>query len=99
MNRIIVDSLLEAGENAVSVQPSAGCIAEDIGITEWNLKPIGKMLDHDMLVVSYADVGSDLKRGCPAVSTEEIFDLGTFESDQRNDGVDGSNSSLSFTSQ
>lgn len=73
LNRIIVDSLLKVGENAISVQPSTGCITENSKITEWNLKPMKKMLNYNMLVVTYADVGIDLKRGCSIISTDEII--------------------------
>jgi len=73
LNRIIVNSLIEAGENAVSVQPSAGFIAENGRIKEWYLEPIKEMLKHDLLPVPYGDVALDIKKGCCIISTEEIL--------------------------
>jgi len=68
-----VKSLIEAGENAVSVQPSAGFIAENGRIKEWYLEPIKEMLRHDLLPVPYGDVALDIKKGCCIISTEEIL--------------------------
>jgi len=73
LNRIIVNSLIEAGENAVSVQPSAGLIAENGRIREWYLESIKEMLKHNLLPVPYGDVALDLKKGCCIISTEEIL--------------------------
>lgn len=73
LNRIIVNSLIEAGENAVSVQPSASLIAEDGRIKEWYLEPIKEMLKHNLLPVPYGDVALDIKKGCCIISTEEIL--------------------------
>jgi len=73
LNRIIVNSLIEAGENAVSVQPSAGLIAEDGRIKEWYLNSIKEMLKHNLLPVPYGDVALDIKKGCCIISTEEIL--------------------------
>ena len=73
LNRIIVNSLINAGENAVSVQPSAGFIAEDGRIKEWYLQPIKEILKHNMLPVPYGDVALDTKKGCTIISTEEIL--------------------------
>ena len=73
LNRIIVNSLIGAGENAVSVQPSAGFIAENGRIKEWYLKPMKEMLKHGLLPVPYGDVALDVKKGCSIISTEEVL--------------------------
>jgi len=73
LNRIIVESLINAGENAVSVQPSAGFIAEDGRIKQWYLEPMKELLKHNMLPVPYGDVALDVKKGCTIISTEEIL--------------------------
>lgn len=73
LNRIIVGSLIEAGENAVSVQPSAGSIAQGGRIKKWFLEPIKEMLKHNLLPVPYGDVALDTKKGCSIISTEEIL--------------------------
>ncbi len=73
LNRIIVGALIEAGENAVSVQPSAGLVAEDGRIKGWCLEPLKEMLKYNLLPVPYGDVAFDTKRGCSIISTEEII--------------------------
>ncbi|MCJ7816299.1 MAG: isopentenyl phosphate kinase [Candidatus Aenigmarchaeota archaeon] len=73
LNRIVVKALLDAGENAISVQPSSFCIAKNIKIVDGYTKPIEKMLESGMLPVVYGDVGMDLGQGCCILSTEEIF--------------------------
>lgn len=73
LNRIVVSALMKAGENAMSIQASSSCTAEDFKIVDFYTKPIKKLLDYDMVPVIYGDVGIDLKRGCCILSTEEIF--------------------------
>ena len=73
LNRIVVKALLDAGENAISVQPSSFCIAKNIKIVDGYPRPIEKMLESGILPVVYGDVGMDLGQGCCILSTEEIF--------------------------
>lgn len=73
LNRIIVSSLIEAGENAISIQPSASCIARNDSIIEWYTKPIETSLSEGLIPVPYGDVCLDEKKGCCIISTEEIF--------------------------
>ena len=73
LNRIIVSSLIDAGENAISVQPSSSLVAEDGRIKEWYLGSMKEMIKHNLLPVPYGDVALDLKKGCCIISTEEIF--------------------------
>jgi len=73
LNRIVVKALLDAGENAISVQPSSFCLAKNKKIVEGYAMPIEKMLETGMLPVVYGDVGMDLAQGCCILSTEEIF--------------------------
>jgi isopentenyl phosphate kinase len=73
LNRIIVKSLIEAGENAISVQLSAGLIAENGRIKEWYLQPIKEILKYNLLPVPYGDVALDIEKGCCIISTEEIL--------------------------
>ncbi len=39
LNRIVVASILNEGENAISIQPSASCLARDDEVMEWYTKP------------------------------------------------------------
>ncbi|MCK4429101.1 MAG: isopentenyl phosphate kinase family protein, partial [Candidatus Aenigmarchaeota archaeon] len=73
LNRIIVDSFLKAGEKAISIQPSACCIAKNSKISEFYLNPIKKLLEHNIIPIPYGDVGIDLKKGSCILSTEEIL--------------------------
>lgn len=73
LNRIVIKALIDAGENAISVQPSAGALAENSRIIRWDVKIVEKMLEHGLLPVVYGDVCLDLKQGCCILSTEEIF--------------------------
>ncbi len=73
LNRIITQSLLDAGENAMTMQPSSFCITENDRIVESYTKPIEMMLEKNMIPVTYGDVGIDLEKGCCIISTEEIL--------------------------
>lgn len=73
LNRIVVDSLLKAGENAISVQPSSAIISKGSRIKNWDLRPIKLMLKSHLLPVPYGDVSLDLKQGCCILSTEDIL--------------------------
>jgi isopentenyl phosphate kinase len=74
LNRIIVRELLNAGENAMSIQLSSCSICKDGDIKEMFLDPIKKLLDFNMIPIPYGDVGLDTKKGCCIISTERIFD-------------------------
>lgn len=73
LNRIVVDALLEADVNAVSLQPSCSAIARDSRIRSWDMKPVEMLLELGMVPVPYGDVGLDEKQGCCILSTEEII--------------------------
>lgn len=73
LNRIITQSLLDAGESAMSMQPSSFCIAKSDCISKSFLKPIKKMLENNMIPVPYGDVAIDVVKGCCILSTEEIL--------------------------
>ena len=73
LNRIVVSALIEARENAVSIQPSASCFAKEDEIKEWPTKPIETSLSRGLIPVPYGDVCLDEKEGFCIISTEEIF--------------------------
>ena len=56
LNRIVVESFVKAGVNAISFQPSAGVICENGRIKEWYLEPLKYMLKTNLLPVPYGDV-------------------------------------------
>ena len=73
LNRIVTTELIAAGELAVSMQPSACCIAESSKVKDWFTKPIEMLLQADLLPVVYGDAGLDRKQGVCILSTEEIL--------------------------
>ena len=73
LNRIIVRALLDAGENAISIQPSSIALTKNSRIVEFHTKPLEMFLEKNMVPVVYGDVGLDLEQGCSIISTEELF--------------------------
>lgn len=73
LNRIVVEEMIEAGLPAISVQPSAGCVAEGGEIHSWDLKSLKKALDLSLVPVPYGDVALDYKKGCCILSTEKLL--------------------------
>lgn len=73
LNRIVVDSLISHGEDAVSISPSSCVLAESSRIKSWDMEIIKKMLAINLLPVIYGDVVIDIKQGFSIVSTEELL--------------------------
>ena len=73
LNRIVIDALIKAGLNAVSIQPSACIISKDSRILNWDIKRIEKLLELGIIPVPYGDVSLDENKGCSIISTEEIL--------------------------
>ncbi|MBA3945314.1 MAG: uridylate kinase [Herpetosiphonaceae bacterium] len=73
LNRAVVAILIEAGINAVSLQPSAGAIAASGVIEHWDLTGLTAMLSHDLVPVIYGDVVIDRDRSAAIISTEQLF--------------------------
>jgi len=73
LNRIVVDSLICHGEDAVSISPSSCVMAESSRVRSWDMEIIKKMLAINLLPVIYGDVVIDIKQGFSIVSTEELL--------------------------
>jgi len=73
LNRMVVDALLEAGEPAVALQPSAACHARDGRLDSWAGLAPERCLAQGLVPVPYGDVCFDEARGCCILSTEELF--------------------------
>lgn len=73
LNRIVVAALLEAGINAISVQPSASAIAAGGELRALATQPIAGMLQARLTPVVYGDVVLDTVQGAAIASTESIF--------------------------
>jgi isopentenyl phosphate kinase len=73
LNRIIVDLMVDYAINAVSIQPSACCIASDGRIADFFAKPIEVAIENGLIPVVFGDCVFDTVRGCTIVSTEQLF--------------------------
>ena len=73
LNRILVDMMVDYAINAVSIQPSACCIAQDGAIADFFVAPIKQCIEHRIIPVIFGDCVLDTVRGCTVVSTEQLF--------------------------
>ncbi|MFQ5452218.1 MAG: isopentenyl phosphate kinase, partial [Candidatus Paceibacterota bacterium] len=63
LNRIIVKALLEAGVEAVSLQPSSMIIAREGRVAKFFVDPFIELLKKNIVPVFYGDIVMDTKRG------------------------------------
>lgn len=73
LNRIVIDTLNEAGLPALSFPPSASALARDGEVTGLAHEPILRALDHGLIPVVQGDVAFDTSRGACILSTERVF--------------------------
>lgn len=73
LNRLVTDTLLEAGLPVLSVQPSASAFCRDGELLRLIVRPIATALENGLIPLVYGDVALDEVRGCTIISTEEIF--------------------------
>jgi isopentenyl phosphate kinase len=73
LNRIIVDLMLHYAINAVSIQPSACCIATNGRVSGFFSQPVEAALDHGLVPVLFGDCVFDTVKGCCILSTEQLF--------------------------
>jgi isopentenyl phosphate kinase len=73
LNRLVVAALIDAGEDAISVQPSASVLANTSKIISWNTEVLEAMLDAGLLPVVYGDVVMNTIQGWSIASTEDLF--------------------------
>jgi isopentenyl phosphate kinase len=73
LNQIIVDVLTSHDIPVISFPPSSMVIAENKTIKFWDLTPIRKALEADLIPLIYGDVIFDLTIGGTIFSTEELF--------------------------
>jgi len=73
LNKLVIRSLINAGENAISIQPSASIISDTSGIIKWDLGVMKRMINLGFLPVIYGDVVMDLDQGYRIISTEQLF--------------------------
>lgn len=73
LNRILVDMLVDYAVDAVSIPPSACCIAADGKIADFFIEPLERCLEHRIVPVIFGDCVLDRVRGCAILSTEQLF--------------------------
>ncbi len=73
LNRVVLKALLDAGEDAVSIQPSACVLTGSSKIIRWDTRVVEEMLEIGLLPVVYGDVVMDVKQGFSIASTEDLF--------------------------
>lgn len=73
LNRIVVDSMLEAGVPALSLQPSATLLAEGGQLVSWDTATLVRALEHGMVPVVHGDVAFDMAQGSAIISTEQLL--------------------------
>jgi len=73
LNRIVVDTLLEADVPAVSLQPSASLRSANGQITHWETTPIYEALQRRLIPVIHGDVAFDETQGTAIISTEALL--------------------------
>ncbi|MBM3121022.1 MAG: isopentenyl phosphate kinase family protein [Chloroflexi bacterium] len=73
LNRLVVDTLIEAGLPVIAFPPSASAITEAGEITDLASEPITRALAAGLLPVVAGDVGFDRQRGSTIISTERVF--------------------------
>ena len=72
LNRIVVDSLKDAGVDAIGVHPMASTVSENGRITQMFLDNIHLMLDNGFVPVLHGDVVMDTKKGTSVLSGDQI---------------------------
>lgn len=73
LNRLVVQAFLEAGINAMSMQPSAHMLCKNGRIIESFVEPVKEALKHNIVPVPYGDAALDLKKGITIISTEQVL--------------------------
>ncbi|MGC9398817.1 MAG: isopentenyl phosphate kinase [Anaerolineae bacterium] len=73
LNRIVTDTLLDAGVPVLSLQPSASALAESGEIVAWALDPIRRAIAHDLVPLIFGDVAFDRAQGGTILSTEMLL--------------------------
>lgn len=73
LNRLVVDSLAQAGLPVINFPPSAVVTAQDGLPVAWDSSPLQSAVQHGLLPVLHGDVVFDRQRGGTILSTEDLF--------------------------
>lgn len=73
LNRLVIDTLAEAGVPGVACSPLAAITANNGNIHSWHTMPIQAALDHGLIPVIQGDTIFDTACGGTILSTENLF--------------------------
>ena len=73
LNRIVVESLHQAGLPVITLSPAASITARDGKVSAWDLYALTSALSQGLLPVIHGDVAFDEVRGGTILSTEDLF--------------------------
>lgn len=73
LNRIVMDALHAADIPAVAFPPSAGILARDGQVVNWEISGLKAALEAGLIPVVFGDVIFDQARGGTIFSTEDVF--------------------------
>lgn len=73
LNRIVIDTLLEAGVPALALQPSASASTSGGALVAWHSAPLAQALARSLLPVIHGDVAFDSAQGSAIISTEQLL--------------------------
>jgi isopentenyl phosphate kinase len=73
LNRTVIAALLDAGVDALGVQPSASALAEQRRLQQLDTTTLQRMLEAGLVPVMYGDVVLDAAQGAAIMSTEMLF--------------------------
>jgi len=73
LNRLVMDTLAEAGVPVWSVQPSASAECTDGVLQRMETRTLKAALEHGLVPLVHGDVALDTVRGGTIISTESIF--------------------------
>ncbi len=73
LNRLVTETLAEAGLPVFSIQPSASARSEDGNLVAMETAPFSMALEHNLVPIVYGDVCFDSVRGGTIISTETVF--------------------------
>jgi isopentenyl phosphate kinase len=73
INKLVINSLLIAGEKVFSIAPSSCFLGIKSKISDSYLKVVKKLLEYNLVPVFYGDVAIDIEKGCCILSTEDTL--------------------------
>jgi len=73
LNQIVIERLLQAGVDVVSISPFSGIVSRNREILKWDTSTLEDCLQHHLVPVVYGDVVLDQQLGGTILSTEELF--------------------------